>query len=90
MSMAQSIVDGTLDINLVIFYGCNKREDIIYHDKLNSLQEESNGKLKVIYVLPPRADGFEKGFITAPLIKKYVDVNNSFSSSASQAMYDFS
>ena len=91
MSMAQSIVDGTFDINLVIFYGCNKKEDIIYHDKLNSLQEESNGRLKVVYVLAQQeVEGFEKGFITAPLIKKYVDVHNSsFFICGPQAMYDF-
>lgn len=90
-SMAQSIVDGTLDINLVIFYGSNKKEDIIYYDELNTLQEVSNGKLKIIYVLAQQdIEGFEKGFITESLIRKYVNVNNSsFLICGPQAMYDF-
>ncbi|SES63442.1 Ferredoxin-NADP reductase [Natronincola peptidivorans] len=90
-SMAQSIIDGTLDINLTIFYGSNSKEDIIFYDELNAIENESNGKIHVIHVLAQEElEGFEKGFITKELLEKRVNINDSsFFICGPQAMYNF-
>ena len=71
-SMAKSILDDDLKINLVIFYGSNKKEEIIYHEELKELQASSGGRIKIIHVLAEeKLENFEHGYITAGLLKKY-------------------
>lgn len=72
LSMAKAIVDGTEKFNLTIIYGSKNKSEILLKNELDSLVNNSNGKVKVINVLSEEiADGFESGFITAELIKKY-------------------
>ncbi len=73
-SIAKSIIDGTSDIELTLFYGSNTINDIIFHKELDELAKESEGKIKIIHVLSEeKAEDFENGFLTCDLIKKYVN-----------------
>ena len=71
-SMAAAIADGTEDFNLTILYGSRTKDAILLGDELETVAAASNGKVKVVHVLShEEAEGCEKGFITAELIKKY-------------------
>jgi ferredoxin-NADP reductase len=92
-SMAKEIVHGDLDATLLLLYGSSDKDEIVYQEELKALEEESDGKFKVVHVLscddlPP--DDCEQGFITADLIKKYANPeNSSFFICGPQPMYEF-
>lgn len=90
-SLARSIVEGPLDIKLLVFYGCNKKEDIIFYKEFKELENNSGGKFKIVYVLAEEElEGFEQGFITSDLIRKYTDVEKkSFFICGPQGLYKF-
>jgi ferredoxin-NADP reductase len=92
-SMAKEIAEGNLDIKLTIIYGSSEEDDIIFYDELKELEKKYPDKIKIIIVLSCEEvslEGCEQGFITADIIKKYVDVNNSsFFICGPQVMYDF-
>jgi ferredoxin-NADP reductase len=92
-SMAKQIAEEKLDINLTIIYGSSEEEDIIFYHELKELERKYPDKIKVIIVLSCEEvslEGCEQGFITADIIKKYVDINNSsFFICGPQIMYDF-
>ena len=69
-AMAKSILEGDLKINLTLFYGSNREEEIIYYEELKELQESSGGRVKVIHVLAEEKPAHhEYGLITADLLK---------------------
>ena len=72
-SLARAIADGTENANLTILYGSRRHDDILLRDELDALAA-SCGKVRVVHILSddPGAKGYEQGFITADLIKKYV------------------
>ena len=71
-SMAAAIADGTEDFNLTILYGSRTKDAILLGKELDTIVAASEGKVKIVHVLSDEeADGCEKGFITAELIKKY-------------------
>ena len=71
-SMAAAIVDGIEDFNLTILYGSRTADGILLKDEIEEIAAKSNGKVKVVHVLShEEKEGFEHGFITAELIKKY-------------------
>lgn len=71
-SMAAAIADGTEDFNLTILYGSRTKDAILLGEELNAVAAASDGKVKIVNVLSDEeAEGCEKGFITAELIKKY-------------------
>ncbi|NLA27642.1 MAG: 2Fe-2S iron-sulfur cluster binding domain-containing protein [Firmicutes bacterium] len=88
-SMAKSVLEDDLKINLTIFYGSNRKEEIIYYDEFNELQACSNGRIKIVHVLAEeKRDDFEYGFISADLLKKHADpFGSSFFICGPQAMY---
>lgn len=92
-SMAKEIAEGKLDIKLTIIYGSSEEDDIIFYDELKELEKKFPDKINAIIVLSCEEvslEGCEQGFITADIIKKYVDVNNSsFFICGPQIMYDF-
>lgn len=76
-SMALAIVEGTMDANLTLLYGSNTFKDILYYKEFKTLEEQSNGKFKLINVLAgEEVKGIEKGFITADIIKKYAVIGD--------------
>lgn len=90
MGMAYAVRDGYEDFDLTIIYGSVAEKDIIYRKELDELCAACD-KVHVVYVLSgEERDGFEKGFITADLIKKYAAGKPvSVFMCGPQAMYNF-
>ena len=92
ISMARQFEKEGFPVNFTLFYGCNKKDEIIFFDALNALMNKSGGKFKVVYVLCDEKpfEGAEEGFITADIIKKYVEPKDcSFLICGPQMMYEF-
>ncbi len=71
LSMAEAIADGTEDFNLVLLFGSRDVDNILFKDELDALAKKTD-KFKVVHVLSDaEVEGYEHGFITAELIKKY-------------------
>ena len=92
-SMAKEIAEGKLDIKLTIIYGSSEEDDIIFYEELKQLEKKHPDKIKVVIVLSCEEvtlEGCEQGFITADIIKKYVNIDtSSFFICGPQIMYDF-
>ena len=72
ISMAKAIRDGIEDFNLLLIYGSRNREAIYFKEELDEIEKETT-KVKVVHVLSDeKVDGYEYGFITSDIIKKYV------------------
>jgi ferredoxin-NADP reductase len=91
-SMAREIAYGDLNAELLLLYGSDV-EDILFYNELQQLERDAQGKLRVVHVLscePVSLQGCEQGFISADLMRKYADVeNSSFFACGPQAMYRF-
>lgn len=90
LSMAEAIADGTEDFNLVLLFGSRDVDNILFKDELDALARKTD-KFKVVHVLSDsEAEGYEHGFITAELIKKYAgDGDYSLFLCGPKAMYAF-
>jgi ferredoxin-NADP reductase len=91
-SMARAIVDGTENFNLILLYGVCKTCDILFDKEFKDLEKQSNGKFKVVHVLSEeKKKGYEQGFITADIIKKYAPADAPYSLfiCGPQVMYNF-
>ncbi len=89
-SLASAIADSLEDCNLVLLYGSRTKDSILLKDEFDALESKSS-RIKVVHVLSHEAaDGYEHGFITAELIKKYAPAGNySIFLCGPQAMYQF-
>lgn len=90
LSMARAIADGDEDFDLILLYGSQKADSIVYKAELDEL-EKATDKFKVVHVLSnDDSAGYEHGFITAELIKKYAPEGDfSVFMCGPQAMYNF-
>lgn len=93
LSMANAIADGDEDFNLTLIYGSRNYDCILFREELAEIEKKCN-KVKVVHVLSDEAaeaEGTEKGFITAELIKKYAPVDEAYSVflCGPQQMYEF-
>lgn len=90
-SMAAAIADGLEDFDLTILYGSGTYDRILLREELDEIAARSNGKVKVVHVLSgEEREGFEHGFITADLIKKYAEAEDySVFACGPKAMYQF-
>ena len=94
VSMANAIADGDEDFEMTLIYGSRNADSILFKDELEELAARCD-KIKVVHVLSDEAakadKGFEKGFITAELIKKYAPENEEYSVfiCGPQQMYNF-
>ncbi len=89
-SMAAAIADGIEDFNLTILYGSRTGKSILLKDELDAIEKRSNGKVKVVHVLSDEEiPGFEYGYVTAELIKKYAAADSSIFVCGPKAMYNF-
>ena len=71
LSLASAICDGTEDFELTLLYGSRTEESILFRSELDAIAAACP-KFKVIHVLSDeKKDGWESGFITAELIRKY-------------------
>lgn len=88
-SMAQSILDGTMDANLTILYGSRRHDNILLGDELQKIAD-ATAKVKLVNVLSDEdVAGYEHGFITKELIQKYAPANYSIFISGPSVMYQF-
>ena len=70
-SLAKAIADGDEDCDLVIIYGSRTLADTMFQNDLKEL-EAACPRIKLVNVLShENREGYEHGFITAELIKKY-------------------
>jgi ferredoxin-NADP reductase len=90
-SMACAIATGIEDFRLTILYGSRTRENILLKDELDAVAARSDGKVKVVHVLSDEeADGFEHGFLSADIIKKYTPSGDySIFMCGPREMYDY-
>ncbi len=90
-SMAKAICEGIEDFNLTLLYGCCKECDILFKKELEEIEKASGGKIKIVYILSEEEKkGYEQGFITADIIKKYAPKDKySVFICGPQVMYDF-
>ena len=88
LSMARAIADGTEDFELTILFGSRTEEQILFKEELDELAK--NGKNTLIHVLSDEEkEGYEHGFITAELVKKYAPAAYSVFICGPEAMYRF-
>ncbi len=91
LSMAYAIRDGIEDFNLTIISGSRTKDAILFKDELDKIAEECD-KVKVVHVLSEdKTKGFEHGFITEKIIKKYAPKKEAYSifMCGPAAMYKF-
>lgn len=71
MSMAKAIDEGTEGFEMTLLYGARTEADLVFRANFDAIAARCP-KVKVVYVLSEeQKEGFEAGFITAELIKKY-------------------
>ena len=89
LSMARAIRDGIEKFNLTILFGSRTEDSILFKEELCEISKVCP-KVKVVHVLSDEEkDGFEHGFITAELIRKYLLDNSSIFICGPEAMYRF-
>lgn len=90
-SMASAIADGIEDFDMTILYGSRMADGILLKDEIEAVAARSNGRVKVVHILShEEKEGFEHGFITAELIKKYAPEGDySVFMCGPKAMYTF-
>ncbi|HOD93434.1 MAG TPA: FAD-binding oxidoreductase [Clostridia bacterium] len=89
-SMAQAIRDGIEDFNLYLIYGCKTLNESALKKELDQIAA-TDSRVRLICVLSnEEKEGYESGFITADIIKKYAG-NEPYSvfMCGPQVMYDF-
>lgn len=89
LSMAESIVDNTLKIDLTLIYYARKQNEAIMSERLNQLADECEN-FKVVYVFSDEhVFKCERGFVTKSLIEKYAPSSRfSLFAFGSQALYN--
>ncbi len=88
LSMAEAIVEGSLKVNLTLFYVARKENEAIMSQRLDELAEKTNN-LKVVYVLSDeRKFNKERGFVTKTLIEKYAPAKFSVFVNGSSELYN--
>lgn len=89
LSMAYALRDGDEDFNLTILFGSKTEADILFKKELDDIAAACS-KVKVVHVLSDEEkEGYEHGFITADLIKKYAADDTSIFVCGPEAMYRF-
>ncbi len=79
LSLASAICDGTEDFELTLLYGSRTEESILFRSELDAIAAACP-KFKVIHVLSDeKKDGWESGFITAEMIRKYAPADGEYS-----------
>ncbi len=71
LSLAKAVSEGTEEISLTVLYGSRREDDIICREELDNLSKKCEN-INVVYVLSEEErEGYESGFITAELVRKY-------------------
>ena len=91
LSMARALTDGIEDFTLTLLYGSRTEEEILFRGELDEIARVCP-KVNVIHVLSDEEkEGFEQGFITAEMIRKYAPEAEEYSVflCGPEAMYKF-
>lgn len=90
LSFANAIADGDEDAKLVLLYGSRTADEILFKEEFDGIEKKCD-KVKVVHVLSgENKEGYEHGFMTAELIRKYAPEGEySVFMCGPQAMYDF-
>lgn len=89
MAMAYAIRDGVEDFDLTIIFGSRTEDSIVLKKQLDEVAAACD-KVHVVHVLSDEEkEGFEHGFISADIIKKYGGDDYSIFMCGPQAMYNF-
>ena len=79
LSMAYALHDGAEDFELTLLYGSRDEESILFRKELDEVVAACP-KFRVVHVLSDEEKaGYEHGFITAELIKKYATADAEYS-----------
>ena len=79
LSMAYALRDGAEDFELTVLYGSRDEESILFKKELDEVAAACP-KFRVVHVLSDEEKaGYEHGFITAELIKKYAPADAEYS-----------
>ena len=85
LSMIRAISEGSEDFRLTLVYGARTRAHIPFDP-----EERKNEKVEIVVVLSEEeTEGFRSGFITADLLKEYIDGDTSVFMCGPDAMYRF-
>ncbi len=85
VSMIKSLIEGTDDFNLTLFYGVRKREFMMY-----DFSSINDPRIKIIIILSEeKVDGYEYGFITKDILNKYLKGDYSVFMCGPDPMYEF-
>ena len=85
LSMVKAIREGSEDFRLTLVYGARTRARIPFDPDAF----KGEGVDIVVVLSEEEAEGFRSGFITADLLKEYIDVNTSVFMCGPDAMYRF-
>lgn len=89
LSMASAIRDGLEDFSLTILFGSRTESSILFREQLQELEKQTD-KVKVINVLSDEEkSGYEHGFITSDLIRKYAPAEYSLFICGPEGLYRF-
>ena len=91
LSLARALCDGIEDYDLTLLYGSRREQDILFRGELDEIARICP-RFRVIHVLSEEEkDGFEHGFISADIIKKYAPAEGEYSVflCGPEAMYRF-
>lgn len=79
LSMAYAIRDGVEDFDLTLLFGSRDVDNILFKKELDDIAAACP-RFKVVHVLSDvEAEGYEHGFITADMIKKYAPADGDYS-----------
>lgn len=86
-SMIKAVIECSEDYQITLIYGARTRSDIIFKKELETLSDE---RIRIIIVLSEeKAEGYEHGFITADVLKKFAPESASFFLCGPDEMYRF-
>ena len=78
-SLAMAIADADEDADLILLYGSRTLEDAIFQQELTELSARCS-RIRLVNVLShEQREGFEQGFLTAELIRKYAPQGEDYS-----------
>ena len=85
ISMLKAIKEGSEDFRLTLIYGVRAKDQILFDP-----EEYKDDRIRIIPVLSDEeAEGYRHGFITADILKGFIDDNTSVFMCGPDAMYSF-
>ena len=72
-AMAKAVVDGTLDMELTLFCGWDSSEEVLYYEEFAAFAAQCPRFRAVFVLATEEKPGYEKGFVSLDMIKRYTD-----------------